>query len=332
MGSVLYDEDREPFGGEPAPAVRPTQPATIAETKVVAPEQPLAARAEDMLDQARERVLSTQNLAEEQKAAADEAAVKAMAERLEAARVEGLRAEAAKVEAQRAEAQRAEAARHQAERAEAMRQQAAELEEAARQQAAQLEEEERQQAAQQEEAERLQAQQQAAQRLETERLERERAEARRIESARLRAEAERRAQDDAAARRAEAEAAERRAQAEEAERRAEAERVAQAERQRAEPTLNPAYAENLSDQSRDALASDFEKLLEVELQKGGILDDGIAPDVEIEPRDVAARNSVYPVPREPAHVVTGATPGQSAEQDMARRLGEITLNKKTDSL
>lgn len=311
MGSVLYDEDRELFGGE---TPRPSQASAAVQvpgartpaiqSPVTRPEAlPLAAQAEDMLGQARMRVLPPQVQAEDHKAAADDAAIKAMADRLEAARIEGLRLEAAKIEAARLDAQRVEAQRVEAEKLQAERLQAE------RADAARID-------AQRADMQRRETQRLEAQRQEAERLERERADARRLESARLRAEAEKRAQ---------AEETERRAQAEESPRRS------QAERERIEPALNQAYAENLSDQSRDTLASDFEKLLEVELQRGGIINDGAAPDVEIEPRDAAPR-AAYPVPRESSNVVTGAMPGPSVEQDMARRLGEITLNKKTDQL
>jgi hypothetical protein len=321
MGSTFYDEDRDPFGIEP-PVTRPeptlSRPVQVAAAQpvVTSTETPLAEKAEDLLDQVRNRVLAIQAQAPDEKsvvdeaaakAAADEAAVKAMAERLEAARMEGLRAEAAKAEAARAEAQRLEAQRAEEQRAEAARLQAERAE------ALRLE-------AQRTELQRREAHRAAeAQKFEAERLDRERAEARRLESARLRAEAEKRAQMDA----------ERRAQAEEAQER---ERE-QAERQRMEPTLASPYAENLSDESREVLATDFEKLLEVELQKGGILDDGSMPQVQSETRDVAQRAAgTYPAPREPVSIVTGATPGLSVEQDVARRLGEISLNKKPESL
>jgi hypothetical protein len=40
---------------------------------------------------------------------------------------------------------------------------------------------------------------------------------------------------------------------------------------------------------------------------------------------------VHPARRD-TQPITGAVPGISIEQDMARRLGEISLNKKTDAV
>jgi len=103
----------------------------------------------------------------------------------------------------------------------------------------------------------------------------------------------------------------------------------------AEPADEGRQAETALDDSagqktQERLASDFEKLLEAELEADGVLDHYPAPSVASEPRDGHNAPSVNPVRRD-TQPITGAVPGLSIEQDMARRLGEISLNKKNDA-
>jgi hypothetical protein len=377
MGSVLYDETREPLSGK-----TPVEPVAAAPvTRQVADEAPVSmtARAENILDLARNRVLA--NPTQDDVAARNEEAIKALEAQLEASKAEAARAEAeqaeaarqqaARTEAARLEAERAEAARQEAERAEAERQEAARRE-AERAEAARLEAERAE--AERAEAARMEAEnaRREAERAEAERLEAERAEAERAEAARVEAENARREAERVEAERREAERAEAaRLEAErlaaaraEAIARFEAARRAQAEQRHvpqpyleqaslvAEDTpsedIQPVQAETpeiteedtpevraeTDDEvkSQERLASDFEKLLEAELEAGGILDGRPAPVVTAERREpTPGAPAVNPVQRD-IQPITGATPGLSIEQDMARRLGEISLNKKTDAL
>jgi hypothetical protein len=369
MGSVLYDDDREPLAG----ARTPVQPVTA---------PIVAAQAENILDQARSRVLNA-SMTEDVSARNEDAvrtleaqleASKAEAARVEAARLEteqrAARADAARAEAIRAEAARREAARAEAARAEAARQEAARQDaerleaerlEAERQQAQRMEAEKAEAARQAEahaeaeraqaeraEAERAEAEQREAERIETERAEAERAAAERQEQ--QRAESERLEAEKAEAARIEAErvaAARAEAMARfEASRRAQAEQrqipEAYAEHASVQPAQWPAVdepaprreeAEDLEEatnKSQERLASDFEKLLEAELEADGVLEGRPAPAVTGERREPGfGTPTVNPVQ---AQTITGATPGVSIEQDMARRLGEISLNKKTDTV
>jgi hypothetical protein len=367
MGSVLYDETREPLSGK-----TPVEPVAAAPvTRQVADEAPVSmtARAENILDLARNRVLA--NPTQDDVAARNEEAIKALEAQLEASKAEAARAEAEQAEAARQQAARTEAARLEAERAEAERQEAARRE-AERAEAARLEAERAE--AERAEAARMEAEnaRREAERAEAERLEAERAEAERADAARMEAENARREAERVEAERREAERAEAaRLEAErlaaaraEAIARFEAARRAQAEQRNvpqpyleqaslvAEDTtsedVQPVQAETpeitedetpevraeTDDEvkSQERLASDFEKLLEAELEAGGILDGRPAPVVTAERREpTPGAPAVNPVQRD-IQPITGATPGLSIEQDMARRLGEISLNKKTDAL
>jgi hypothetical protein len=69
--------------------------------------------------------------------------------------------------------------------------------------------------------------------------------------------------------------------------------------------------------------SDFEKLLEAELQAGGLVEPSLVPEVSADLRFVPTRERGFIPP------VTGATPDHSLENEMARMLGELELNRKT---
>lgn len=343
MGAVLYDEDREPLAGAKAAAQMAGAPAV----KVEGDARPgaMTTQAASLLDAARARVLSASP--EESAAARNEDAVRALEAQLEASKAEAARVEAARAEAARAEAARAEAARMEAERAAAAKADAERAEavraEAARLQAQRLE-------AARAEAARLEAERAEAARLDAERAEAERAEAARMEAERVqaqRAEAARLEAERIAAARAEAKA------------RFEAARLAQAERpqlpepyleqaeiqpaqwpvaeqqmkvEQAQPSDREPEIEEATARSQERLASDFEKLLEAELEADGVLDGRPAPAIPAERREPDfGAPAVNPVQRD-SQPITGATPGLSIEQDMARRLGEISLNKKNDAL
>jgi hypothetical protein len=319
MGSVLYGED----GGRVTPVAQ--SPAN----------RPSATQsAENELERARARVLQTPKAgpaasvpAQPQPSAASDSAIKALQDQLESTKARAARIEAERQEAEQAQQARAEAARVKAE---------AERAEAARLEAIRIE-------AQKAEARRLEAERAQAARLEEERAEaarsQQRAEAERAEAAR--AEAER-----LAAARAEAMArfeAARRAQAEQRQVAPSAEPATMEASMRAAqwPPVEPTVAEPVAMEpavqtgameagSQQRLASDFEKLLEAELEADGVLDSYQAPVIGDDRRDTGfAAPDVSPATREP---ITGAAPGLSVEQDMARRLGEISLSKKTDSL
>lgn len=91
--------------------------------------------------------------------------------------------------------------------------------------------------------------------------------------------------------------------------------------QRAEPQLETPKA-------KDAEPSDFEKLLEAELDANGVFGKQ-SPQVRSDSRvtnAVAASDIVPPVRVTPP--VTGATPDVSSEEEVARLLGEIAINRK----
>ena len=83
--------------------------------------------------------------------------------------------------------------------------------------------------------------------------------------------------------------------------------------------------------SRDATPSDFEKLLEAELDASGIFGNASAPpQVKAETREAAnfTGNATAPVVRS-TPPITGATPDLSSEEEVARLLGEIAVNRKS---
>jgi hypothetical protein len=349
-----------------------TETAATASTPSVEPAQqakPVAAQAENVLDRARDRVLNppmAQNTP-----MSHEDAIRQLEEQLEAGKAEAARAEAARAEAARFEAERAAASKADAERAEAVHAEAARLEavrlEAQKAEAARLEAERAEK--QRLEAQRIEAERAEAARLEAEKIETARAEAARAEAERVaaaRAEAMARFE---AARRAQAEqrlaaqppAAVRQPDEEQAVLRqaqwpvAEppvAAASAEAEPQWpvmqppvAEPVVSPqeepasarqepetAELDEAANKSQERLASHFEKLLEAELEADGILDHYPTPTVAGERREPGAGAPFVNPARREAQPITGAVPGISIEQDMARRLGEITLNKKTDAV
>lgn len=320
-GAVLYgDEDREvpaqahPRGeaGQAADAVEGARRRVQAET-----------RNDDAVE-----AIQLELEARKAEEAARVEAERVAAARRDAERAEAIRAEAARLEAERLEAARAEAARAEAERLEAARREAA----------------------------RLEAERAAAARAAREKQEQERAEAARQEAERVaRARAEAMARFEAA----------RRMQAEQQRAAAAAAGAVAAEQsmdvpkgpvevraytdvEKPLPAQFAATAANIpevhapaeqqvaesaeTNGATERLASDFEKLLEAELEAGGILES--KPDAEAgEPVWTADTvvPSVEPVTRHP-QPITGAQPGPSAEQDMARKLSEITLNKKNDRL
>jgi len=81
--------------------------------------------------------------------------------------------------------------------------------------------------------------------------------------------------------------------------------------------------------SRDAVPSDFEKLLEAELDASGIFGSGGTPQVKAETREAAnsVGNSTAPAVRS-SPLITGATADLSSEEEVARLLGEIAVNRK----
>ncbi|MDB5522839.1 MAG: hypothetical protein JWM58_602 [Rhizobium sp.] len=363
MGSVLYDDDREPLSGAKV-STQPAQTTPAVRSENEGRPASITAQAESALDQARNRVLSA--APPDEKPSREEDAIwelerqldvskaeaaRAEAARAETARMEAVRAETARAEAARLESERAAAAKADAERAEAVHAEASRLElarmEAQRAEAAKLEAERAEKARQEAALARQEAERAEAERAEATRLEAERAEAARAESARIEAERVTAARAEAMAR---FEAA-RRAQAEQRQAQqpvveqpvaqpvhspqsaqwpfAETE-VADDQPATAEREVETAAFDEATEKSQQRLASDFEKLLEAELEADGVLDNYPPPAVAGERREPATP-AVNPVRRD-IHPITGATPGHSIEQDMARRLGEISLNKKNDGL
>ena len=89
----------------------------------------------------------------------------------------------------------------------------------------------------------------------------------------------------------------------------------------AEPRLEPA-------RPKDAEPSDFEKLLEAELDANGVFGRQV-PEIRSDARvttAMAADAAVPPVRVSPP--VTGATPDVTSEEEVARLLGEIAINRK----
>jgi hypothetical protein len=79
---------------------------------------------------------------------------------------------------------------------------------------------------------------------------------------------------------------------------------------------------------KDAEPSDFEKLLEAELDASGVFGKP-TPELRSDPRvtaAVAANAAVPPVRVSPP--ITGATPDITSEEEVARLLGEIAVNRK----
>ena len=95
------------------------------------------------------------------------------------------------------------------------------------------------------------------------------------------------------------------------------------------PPITIGEAADASRAARDAVPSDFEKLLEAELDASGIFG-AVAPQVKGETRQAAnsAGNPVAPAVR-PHSPITGATPDLSSEEEVARLLGEIAVNRKS---
>lgn len=95
---------------------------------------------------------------------------------------------------------------------------------------------------------------------------------------------------------------------------------------------SPPIADNVAaSASRDATPSDFEKLLEAELDASGIFGNTSAPpQVKAETREAAnfTGNATAPVVRS-TPPITGATPDLSSEEEVARLLGEIAVNRKS---
>lgn len=355
-GAVLYGADREPPAGEKK---MPAMPADNAARESGERLNIVASDAENVLDVARGRVLNQQAQRDE---SPNEGAIRALEKQLDAGKAEAAKAEAARTESARLEAERAAAAKADAERAEAVRAEASRLEtarlEAQKAEAARLE-------AERAERMRLEAERAEAERAEASRIEAEKAENARAEAARVEAERVAAARAEAmarfeAARRAQAEQrqaaqqasvqrpAEQQPGVQQEQRPAdEAQTTAQPVVQRSNwpivepPVAEPAEAkrqeeaaslEDAGSRSQERLASDFERLLEAELEADGILDNYPAPTVAGERREPGSgAPTVNPVQRD-VQPITGAVPGVSIEQDMARRLGEISLNKKTDSL
>ncbi|CAN7393722.1 hypothetical protein [Rhizobium sp. LjRoot254] len=97
------------------------------------------------------------------------------------------------------------------------------------------------------------------------------------------------------------------------------------------PPASPIVDDAATAASRDATPSDFEKLLEAELDASGIFGNTSAPPlVKAEPREAAnlTGNATAPVVRSTSPI-TGATPDLSSEEEVARLLGEIAVNRKS---
>jgi hypothetical protein len=96
----------------------------------------------------------------------------------------------------------------------------------------------------------------------------------------------------------------------------------------AEPVAQKPAVATETAKVRDAEPSDFEKLLEAELDANGVF--GQAPQVRGESRVTQASPTDGAVP--PVRVappITGATPDVSSEEEVARLLGEIAINRKS---
>ena len=86
-----------------------------------------------------------------------------------------------------------------------------------------------------------------------------------------------------------------------------------------------------SQASREAIPSDFEKLLEAELDASGIFGGASAPQVKAETRQAAnssGGDGTAPAVRS-SPLITGATADLSSEEEVARLLGEIAVNRKS---
>lgn len=322
---------------------------------------------EDAIRQLEEQLEAGKSEAARAEAARAEAAraeqAKAEAARAEAARLEAERAAAARADAERAEAVHAEAARLEAMRLEAQKAEAARLE---AERAERMRHE-----AERAEAERAEAARIAAERAEAARVEAARAESERIAAARAEAmarfEAARRAQAEQRSTQQQPMAAEQAAVAQQtAEERQPPEEkpalqqaqwpvaepavaAASAEEEPQWPVMQPPVAEpatayqepgaaetaeldDAASKSQQRLASDFEKLLEAELEADGILDHYATPAVAGERREPGLGVPTVDPAERSTQPITGAVPGLSVEHDMARRLGEISLNKKSDAV
>jgi hypothetical protein len=343
-----------------------TAPAPAAEA--VQQTGPATAQAENMPDRTRDRAVNPPMA--RNAPVSHEDAIRQLEEQLEAGKAEAARAETARAEAARLEAERAAAARADAERAEAVHAEAARLEavrlEAQKAEAARLEAERAERTRL--EAERAEAERAETARREAEKAEAARSEAARIESERIaaaraeamarfeaarRAQAEQRlsaqqpgavgqpAEDQAAARQAQWPIAEPPVAAPSADEQPHwpvmQPPAAEPAVTRQEPTMareepEPAVLDEAASKSQERLASDFEQLLEAELEADGILDHYSAPAVAGERREPDTGAPIVHPARRDAQPITGAVPGISIEQDMARRLGEVSLNKKTDAV
>jgi hypothetical protein len=77
---------------------------------------------------------------------------------------------------------------------------------------------------------------------------------------------------------------------------------------------------------RDELAEEFEKILDAEMAAGGILlDDDLAPPAIENRPGTTPSMPIRPNPAQPP--VTGATPENSLEKEMARMLGEMSVKR-----
>lgn len=96
------------------------------------------------------------------------------------------------------------------------------------------------------------------------------------------------------------------------------------------PASSIAHSE-ASQASREAIPSDFEKLLEAELDASGIFGGTSAPQVKAETRQAAnssGGDGTAPAVRS-SPLITGATADLSSEEEVARLLGEIAVNRKS---
>lgn len=95
----------------------------------------------------------------------------------------------------------------------------------------------------------------------------------------------------------------------------------------AEPAGQTLHVPAETARARDAEPSDFEKLLEAELDANGVF--GQAPQVRSESRITnATATDVVAPPVRVAPPITGATPDVTSEEEVARLLGEIAINRK----
>jgi hypothetical protein len=94
------------------------------------------------------------------------------------------------------------------------------------------------------------------------------------------------------------------------------------------PATQPVEPQSDLPKARDAEPSDFEKLLEAELDANGVFGNQ-APQIRGDSRvtNAVAANAVTP-PVRVTPPITGATPDVTSEEEVARLLGEIAINRK----